>query len=484
MAKVIDLRSYGGDLVLIGRNLVLPASSEEIEVGAEPMVGSIRYNFETGAPEFYVRVDANLQWEKVVLGRDLDDLVRRDGDKMLGDLAFEEGTRLLLADGDTTAPSLAFENHPTTGLAVEESGNLAVVVNGSKIAEVRQDTFAVLGTLLADALNITNFNADSINANTLTVSQTTSLGETFATFVDADVLRADVATLLDATAETFAADALTANAANVTILVANTANVVGLRANAANVADFAANAANVVALASNAATIANLAAQAANVVSLAANAANVASLTGNVGNIADLTAHVIQVVPATPAPNYVSVLDLGTAGALWQVTHETDHSLTFNYQGNTAVTLYANGTVAGEYFSGSAASVGGADLAERYEADAIYEPGTVVVIGGLVEITIARNFADPRVAGVISTAPGLRMNDRAGPSTTHPLVALKGRIPCKVIGPIAKGDLLVTSATPGHAQAIGSAEVSPAAILGRALQDFPGSGTGTIEIKV
>ena len=89
-----------------------------------------------------------------------------------------------------------------------------------------------------------------------------------------------------------------------------------------------------------------------------------------------------------------------------------------------------------------------ADLAERYEADAEYEPGTVVVFDGDKEITTTDVEADYKVAGVISTDPGLKMNSNAGEDSTHPYVALKGRVPCKIIGPVKKGDLIVTSKTP------------------------------------
>lgn len=92
-----------------------------------------------------------------------------------------------------------------------------------------------------------------------------------------------------------------------------------------------------------------------------------------------------------------------------------------------------------------------ADLAENYTSDADYAPGTVVVFGGEAEITVTSTFADPRVAGAISTDPAYLMN---GGADGLP-VALRGRIPCKVIGPVEKGDLLVTSEVPGFAISVG-----------------------------
>lgn len=123
-----------------------------------------------------------------------------------------------------------------------------------------------------------------------------------------------------------------------------------------------------------------------------------------------------------------------------------------------------------------------ADLAERYETDAPYDVGTVVVIGGPKEITVTHTHADTAVLGVISSKPAYIMNADAGSNTTHPCVALRGRVPCKVIGPVKKGDLLVTSATPGYAEIMKTND-KQSAIVGKALQDF-GNAKGLIEIVI
>jgi len=122
-----------------------------------------------------------------------------------------------------------------------------------------------------------------------------------------------------------------------------------------------------------------------------------------------------------------------------------------------------------------------ADIAERYAADDIYEPGTVLVIGGSKEVTTTSIYADTRVAGIVSKNPAYMMNSAAGTDETHPYIALKGRVPCKVVGSILKGDLLVTSTRPGHAEkAIGFLS---GAIIGKALEDnFEGSAV--IEVLV
>ena len=119
-----------------------------------------------------------------------------------------------------------------------------------------------------------------------------------------------------------------------------------------------------------------------------------------------------------------------------------------------------------------------ADLAENYEADEIYEPGTVVEFGGDFEITEAKENST-KIAGIVSTNPAYLMNSRAIGNFIIP-VALVGRVPCKVIGPISKGDMLV-SAGDGYAIARSTPEVGT--VIGRSLENLVG-GIGIIEVVV
>ncbi|MDA8897747.1 hypothetical protein N9I83_01810 [bacterium] len=132
-------------------------------------------------------------------------------------------------------------------------------------------------------------------------------------------------------------------------------------------------------------------------------------------------------------------------------------------------------------FAGLSSSAKYADLAERYEADADYKPGTVVIIGGEKEITTTDQMNSTKVAGVISTDPAYLMNAEA----TGLPVALRGRVPCKVVGVIQKGDVLVTSSTPGYAMpAAHPHNVSASELVGKALQSKTDSAEGVIEILV
>jgi hypothetical protein len=120
-----------------------------------------------------------------------------------------------------------------------------------------------------------------------------------------------------------------------------------------------------------------------------------------------------------------------------------------------------------------------ADLAEKYVADAEYAPGTVLAFGGDQEVTLATDAGSTRVAGVVSTNPSYIMN--AGLTGEHvAMVALQGRVPCRVVGAVAKGDLMVAAGN-GAAKADNTARAGT--IIGKALENFDGA-EGTIEVVI
>ena len=127
-----------------------------------------------------------------------------------------------------------------------------------------------------------------------------------------------------------------------------------------------------------------------------------------------------------------------------------------------------------------------ADLAERYATDVDLEPGDVVVLGGAKEITKSTQAADTRVLGVVSTQPSHKMNayvgDAATRNQTHPYIALTGRCPCKAVGVVNPGDLMVTSGVPGYAQA--TAQYIGGAIIGKAITGKDTEGPDEIEVAV
>jgi hypothetical protein len=130
-------------------------------------------------------------------------------------------------------------------------------------------------------------------------------------------------------------------------------------------------------------------------------------------------------------------------------------------------------------FYGTAMQAKYADLAENYVADADYEPGTVLDFGGEFDVTLSDGKNMTRVAGVVSTKPAYLMNtDCEGKHIVA--LALQGRVPCKVIGFIQKGDILVSY---GEGVAKRSLDPKPGTIIGKALSSHNGE-TSLIEIAV
>jgi hypothetical protein len=199
------------------------------------------------------------------------------------------------------------------------------------------------------------------------------------------------------------------------------------------------------------------------------------SVTGNVtgGNIISsvLTSAANITVTSNAANAWVILTPTGTGTII------ANKDIT-NGQANGVGNIGSSTTYFNTVFA-KATSAQYADLAEWYEADADYEPGTVLVFGGSKEVTEAIGINDVRVAGVVSTNPAHIMNAGLEAEYTAAL-ALTGRVPTKVVGPVAKGDMMVTAGG-GRAQAC--TEPRMGSVIGKALQDHPG-GQGTIEIVV
>lgn len=142
--------------------------------------------------------------------------------------------------------------------------------------------------------------------------------------------------------------------------------------------------------------------------------------------------------------------------------------------------IHARGTITSE----------GADFAERFAvvgSIAAYTPGDVLQISHEADRHLERT-AEPysrRIAGVYATKPGVLLGTLDS-ATSVPL-GVVGVIPTKVTnegGPIRRGDLLVTSSTPGHAMKGDPDRIGVGMVIGRALQDFDGAETGMIEVLV
>ena len=405
MAHIVDIRPAGGDFVIIGNTLVLPNSSNDVVVGAEPLIGSLRYNPERivnrndnglvirGSLEIYLPTpghDADFDWQPIPVDRNAANVMYTTGATMTGDLVMRGpaggySPQILVAAGSATLPGLGFDPDHATGLSYDTTNHALIIsVQGSPTITVSPAATTMGGSLTLGG----NLQAGSLNTNTGTIAT------------------------LNSTA-------------------------------------------------------------------LTAENGTIKTLSSTTGTIGALTSNQIDVVPASGLdPQAVSEITLTTGSQDWVVTHDLDHDLRFRFQNRAMFSIREDSTVvAGAFVTGAA------DLAERYHADAVYEPGTVLVIGGINEVTACTSKMDPRVAGVVSTTPGLVLNQDAGSDAEWPVLALSGRVPCKVIGPIQKGESLVTSSVPGHAMGIDGAPPN-ACMVGKALADFPGEGTGVIMIKV
>jgi len=138
-------------------------------------------------------------------------------------------------------------------------------------------------------------------------------------------------------------------------------------------------------------------------------------------------------------------------------------------------------TIYATTFNGTALTAQYADLAENYLADKEYDAGTVLIFGGQNEVTDTDIKCNRRVAGVVSSNPAYLMNaDCTGEHVTP--IALQGRVPCKVIGIVEKGDLLVSSAMSGYAIVDNDPPIGT--VLGKAVGEKTDDGKGVVEIVV
>ena len=143
---------------------------------------------------------------------------------------------------------------------------------------------------------------------------------------------------------------------------------------------------------------------------------------------------------------------------------------------NTVACRDSAGSLTANIFNGTATTARYADLAEKYLADAEYEAGTVVCVGGDAEVTATK--ASDLAIGVVSTDPALMMNSELEGGT---YIALKGRVPCKVVGAVRKGQRLVASE---NGCAIVAAFNNHPDVFGVALESSDDTGIKKIEVLV
>tara|TARA_B100001094_G_scaffold68682_1_gene65035 strand:+ start:160 stop:840 length:681 start_codon:yes stop_codon:yes gene_type:complete len=132
--------------------------------------------------------------------------------------------------------------------------------------------------------------------------------------------------------------------------------------------------------------------------------------------------------------------------------------------------------------TGTATAAQYSDVAERFAANEILAPGTVVALGGAEEICKVNEEGSDEVFGVVSSTDqaAFMMNGGAGNDETHPYVAMTGRVDVKVIGMVNKGDRLISASVPGYAKAAQKSECTAFNVIGRALTSKTTSGNGSV----
>ena len=216
---------------------------------------------------------------------------------------------------------------------------------------------------------------------------------------------------------------------------------------------------------------------------------NFMSATGSTGSNTTITTYgTLDTSNGTLKANTFTTGAPATAGTIvgqWSVLSSSQIDFTAGTLKSTTLTTGADATAGS--IQGTWSLVGAsklqatyADLAEYYEGDKEYEPGTVLVFGGEKEVTTTTAINDTRSAGVVTTDPAYVMNSEQ--SGIKVCLALAGRVPCKVVGRVKKGDMLTTSATAGYA--IKANNPTLGSIIGKALEDKDYGEAGVIQVAV
>jgi len=207
--------------------------------------------------------------------------------------------------------------------------------------------------------------------------------------------------------------------------------------------------------------------------------------TSNIGALSTLYANVLATnfyVANSIIPIANVSADIGSAQRYYEGAYVVNHTVansiipTSNVSANIGSVNRWFSSIYGESFYGTSTAAQYADLAEKYLPDAEYDVGTVMMIGGTAEVT-QHDGRKVRAIGVISEYPAYKMNDGQEGGV---YVALKGRVPVKVIGPVEKGQSLIGTA---HGLAVAQSDDSQW-MFGIALENHPDKTIKLIEAVI
>jgi hypothetical protein len=202
-----------------------------------------------------------------------------------------------------------------------------------------------------------------------------------------------------------------------------------------------------------------------------------------------------------PGLNGRSVRGAGVQGAstestgVFGITTAAGHAGVTGINDSGGIGVLGRGRIAGR-FEGDVEvtgdlSIPNADCAEEFDiaGDELIQPGTVMVLSDDGSLQPSQRAYDTRVAGVISGAgtykPGIVL-DKQATDGIRQAIALLGKVYCQVDADqasIAIGDMLTTSATPGHAMRATDPSRAFGAVIGKALGSLP-SGRGLVPVLV
>ncbi|MBL3549816.1 beta strand repeat-containing protein [Chryseobacterium sp. KMC2] len=183
-------------------------------------------------------------------------------------------------------------------------------------------------------------------------------------------------------------------------------------------------------------------------------------------------------------------------------TTGTGSTLLVNHQGpsgdiavyQSASTNVARINKAGRGFFNGGTQASGADVAEAFDVEgkiSEYETGDILVISVNSDRTVEKSSKpySNLVAGVYATKPGVLLTEEHIDTDISDKVPMGviGVIPTKVClenGKIKRGDLLVTSSTPGVAMKASLKKVKIGQVIGKSLQDYDQKEIGKIQVLV